>query len=170
MIRSILWFRQDLRLHDNEALVEAIRNSDELIPVFIFDPDQFISTTYYGTAKTGFARTRFLIESVADLKSQLQNLGSDLVVRTGETESILFSLASGLKAHYVYCNRERTKEEVDVQDRLEKKLWTIGREVRYSRGKMLYYTSDLPFPVTHCPDSFTVFKKEVDHLPVREPL
>ena len=159
MVRSILWFRQDLRLHDNEALVEAIRNSDELIPVFIFDPDQFAANTAYGTPKTGYARTRFIIESIINLRKQLQLLGSDLIVRTGKTASLLFDLASAYKAHYVYCNRERTREEVRVEEELEKNLWTIGREIRYSRGKMLYYTSDLPFPVTHCPDSFAVFKK-----------
>lgn len=171
MIRSILWFRQDLRLHDNEALVEAVRNSDELIPVYVFNPRQFEATTEYNTPKTSWARTQFLIESVKDIRHQLRRHGSELVVRIGEPEEILFSLADEHKAHYIYCNRERTREEVDVQDHLEKKLWTIGREVRYSRGKMLYYTSDLPFPVTHCPDSFVSFKKEVEqYIPVRSPL
>jgi deoxyribodipyrimidine photo-lyase len=171
MIRSILWFRQDLRLHDNEALVEAVRNSDELIPVYIFDPGQFAAKTKYNTPKTSWARTQFLIESVQDIRHQLRRHGSELVVRIGKPEEILFSLAADNKAHYIYCNRERTREEVDAQDHLEKKLWTIGREVRYSRGKMLYYTSDLPFPVTHCPDSFVSFKKEVEqYIPVRTPL
>lgn len=36
---------------------------------------------------------------------------------------------------------------------------------------MLYYTSDLPFPITHTPDVFTNFRKEVEKItPVREPL
>jgi len=171
MVRSIVWFRQDLRLHDNEALLEAIRNSDELILVYIFDPRQFASSTSYGVPKTGVARTTFLIESVDDIRKQLRSIGSDLVVRIGKPEEILYEIASDHKAHFIYCNRERTKEEVDVQDLLEKKLWAIGRELRYSRGKMLYYTADLPFPVTHCPDSFATFKKETEQLiPVREPL
>src|SRR5687767_3421739 len=171
MVRSILWFRQDLRLHDNEALVEAVRNSDELIPVYIFNPTHFVSQTEYHTSKTSWSRTQFLIESVQDLRQRLRQHGSELVVRIGHPEKILFSLAADYAAHYIYCNRERTSEEVGVQDRLEKKLWTIGREVRYSRGKMLYYTSDLPFPVTHCPDSFISFKKEVEqYIPVRTPL
>jgi deoxyribodipyrimidine photo-lyase len=171
MIRSILWFRQDLRLHDNEALHEALRNCEELIPVYILDPQQFSSQTQYGTPKTGAARTRFLLESLNDLRNNLRSMGSELVIRTGDQVQILFDLAAKHKVNYIYCNRERTREEVDVQDQLEKRLWTIGCEIRYSRGKMLYYTSDLPFPVTHCPDSFVVFKKEMDqHIPVRMPL
>jgi len=171
MFRSILWFRQDLRIHDNEALIEAIRNSDELVPVYIFSPKHFLQKTRYGTSKTGIARTRFLLESIHDLRNSLRSMGSDLVVRTGAPEKILSELSSTHKIHWVYCNRERTREEVIVQDQLEQNLWSIGREVRYSRGKMLFYTADLPFPVTHCPDSFAIFKKETEQLiSVRTPL
>jgi deoxyribodipyrimidine photo-lyase len=162
MGRSILWFRQDLRLHDNESLVEAIRNADEVIPVYVFDIDP---------EKWSFNRIRFLIESVTDLRNQLRDRGSDLLIRHGKAEDIIYQLAIDTRSQWVYCNRERTRDEEVVQDLLEKKLWTIGRELRYSRGKMLYYTSDLPFPVTHCPDSFLSFRKEVEQIiPVRIPL
>ena len=33
MKRAIVWFKTDLRLHDNETLVKAIAKSDEIIPV-----------------------------------------------------------------------------------------------------------------------------------------
>jgi deoxyribodipyrimidine photo-lyase len=56
-----------------------------------------------------------------------------------------------------------------VQDELEKKLWQQGQEIIYTRGKMLYYTQDLPFPVQYTPDTFTQFRKEVEKvLKVRE--
>ncbi len=160
--RSILWFRQDLRLHDNESLLEAVRSSDELIPVYIIDP----AIVAYGAA-----RRQFLLESVKELRAYLRHRGSDLVVRTGAADEILYEMALETKCQWVFCNRERTRDEVQIQDRLEQKLWTIGRELRYSRGKMLYYTADLPFPVTHCPDAFAAFKKEVENfIPVRPPL
>ncbi len=160
-----------MRLHDNEALLEAIRNSDDVLPVYIFDKRQFRPMTRYGIPKISVLRTQFLIESVQDLRRQLQALGSDLIIRAGKSEELLYDLTVNHKVHYIYCNRERTQEEVDVQDNLEQRLWTIGCELRYSRGKMLYYTSDLPFPVTHCPDSFAVFRKETEHvIPIRLPL
>lgn len=162
MSSSILWFRQDLRLHDNEALTEAVRNADDVIPVYVFNVKAGRISTF---------RLKFLIESVIDLRSQLRALGSDLIVRTGQPDEVINQLALETKSQWVYCNRERTREEVEEQDNLEKKLWSTGRELRYSRGKMLYYTSDLPFPVTHCPDSFVTFRKEVEAIvPVRAPL
>ncbi len=170
MKRSIIWFRNDLRLHDNEALVDALKHSDEVIPVYVFDDRIFKSHTSFGFKKTGVHRAKFIIESIKDLKASLQALGSDLIIRTGITEEVIPQLARQCKTHYVYCNRERTQEEVDVQDVLEKSLWSIGQEMRYYRGKMLYYTADLPFPITHCPDQFTTFRKEVERfVSIRQP-
>jgi deoxyribodipyrimidine photo-lyase len=169
--RVILWFRQDLRLHDNEALTDALKSADEVIPLYVFDPRTFNNTTRFGFQKTAYHRTRFIIESIHDLRKNLQKLGSQLIVREGKPEIIIYKLARELEASFIYCNRERTPEEVIVQDALEKNLWSIGREVRYSRGKMLLYTADLPFPVTHCPDHFSGFRKEVERIvPIREPL
>jgi deoxyribodipyrimidine photo-lyase len=80
-------------------------------------------------------------------------------------------MAQQIKASWVICNRERTQEEVLVQDGLEQKLWGIGVELIFSRGKMLYHTQDLPVPVQHTPDVFTQFRKETEHItPVREPM
>ena len=169
--RAIVWFRQDLRLHDNEALQDALRNAYEVIPVYIFDERTFKGKTSFGFPKTGKYRAQFIIESVADLRHSLRKLNSELIVRVGKTEDILFAMAKECKTSWIFCNRERTAEEVRIQDELENRLWSIGQEMRYNRGKMLYYTADLPFPVQHTPDVFTQFRKEVERIvPVREPL
>lgn len=169
--KGIIWFRQDLRLHDNEALYEAIQHCEEVIPVYVFDERVIKGETKFGFPKTGIHRLKFLLESVEDLKQNLQKKGSDLIIRFGKPEEEIFKIARLEKTTFVYCNRERTEEEVFVQDALEKKLWSVGQEVRYSRGKMLFYTSDLPFPVNHTPDVFTTFRKEVEkYIPIRTPL
>ena len=169
--RAIVWFRQDLRLHDNEALQDALRNVYEVIPVFVFDERVFKGQTNFGFPKTDKYRTKFILESVADLRQSLRRLNCELIVRVGKPEEVLFELAKECKTSWVFCNRERTAEELKVQDTLEQKLWSVGQEMRYNRGKMLYYTADLPFPVQHTPDVFTQFRKEVERIvPVREPL
>ena len=169
--RAIVWFRQDLRLHDNEAIVNALRMAEEVIPVYVFDERVFKGQTRFGFPKTGKFRTRFILESVEDLRRSLRKVGSDLLVRVGKPEWIVADLARDLKASWVLCNRERTREEVLVQDALEQKLWAIGIELLYVRGKMLYHTQDLPVPVHHTPDIFTQFRKDNEHLtPVRQPL
>jgi deoxyribodipyrimidine photo-lyase len=168
---SVVWFRNDLRLHDNEALHQAVQHSDSIVPVYVFDKRIFHGQTSFGFEKTGIFRRNFLIESVLDLRAQLRQLGSDLIIREGFPEEEVFKIAQEVKSGWVFCNRERTSEEVLVQNRLEKNLWTIGQELRYVRGKMLFHTSDLPFPVSHVPDVFTAFRKSVENVvPVRKPL
>ncbi|XP_004529289.1 cryptochrome-1 isoform X1 [Ceratitis capitata] len=66
---NVLWFRHGLRLHDNPALLEAIADKEEgiaLIPIFIFDGESA------GTKTVGYNRMRFLLNSLADIDSQLK--------------------------------------------------------------------------------------------------
>ena len=169
--RAIVWFRNDLRLHDNEALQEALSNAEEVLPVYVFDERVFMGKTKFGFPKTGKFRAQFIIESILDLKQNLRQRGVDLIIRIGKPEEILFDLAQEVKSSWIFCNRERTPEELFVQDNLESKLWKIGQEIRYTRGKMLYHTSDLPYPITQTPEIFTTFRKETERItPVREPL
>ena len=169
---GIVWFRRDLRLHDNEALTDAMKHGDEVLPVYIFDPREWQGTLpLTGLPKLGTHRARFILEAVADLRENLRARGADLILRIGEPEDVLPELARASQCSWVFCNRERTSEELKVQNAVEQNLWAIGREVYYSRGKLLYYTSDLPFPITQTPDVFTQFRKETERLtPVREPM
>lgn len=167
----IVWFRQDLRIHDNEALTKAITSGQSVVPVYVFDERVFKGTTRFGFRKTGQHRAKFLLDSIENLRSKLQDLGADLIIRSGSPEEEIFNLVKEIQASSVYCNRERTEEEVKVQDILEKNLWTLGIEIQYFRGKMLFHTADLPFPVSQTPDIFTHFRKEVEkYVPVRQPL
>jgi deoxyribodipyrimidine photo-lyase len=149
-----------------------MKHGDEVLPVYIFDPREWRGTLKQtGLPKIGPHRARFILESVADLRRNLRDRGVSLVVRTGHPEDILPELCKTAQASWVFCNRERTSEELAVQNAVEQNLWAIGREVYYSRGKLLYYTSDLPFPITQTPDTFTQFRKETERLtPVRDPL
>ena len=37
-MRSLIWFRNDLRVTDNATLNAAVKASTEVIPVFVMDP------------------------------------------------------------------------------------------------------------------------------------
>ncbi len=169
--RCIVWFRQDLRLHDNESLDSALDYADEVIPVYVFDIRLFSGKTSFGFPKTSVHRARFVLESIQDLRQSLKARGCDLVVRIGKPEEVIAELAAKWQISWVFANMERMEEEIKVQTALEKKLWSIGVELRLLRGKMLYYTQDLPFPVAHTPEVFTQFRKEVERsVPIRLPL
>ncbi len=168
---AILWFRNDLRLHDNESLTYAIDSFDNVIPIYVFDKRMYEGTTSYGFPKIDTFRTKFYIESVLALRQALRSKGSDLIIRYGITEDVLSEICQTFGAEFVLCNRERTTEEVNIQNMLEQSLWQKGAEILYFRGKMLYYTADLPFPIKHTPDTFSQFRKELYKIvPIRDPL
>lgn len=60
---AIIWFRNDLRIIDNEVLYEAWRSSEVVLPVYCIDPRLFGTTHYFGFPKTGGTYI-FLIEFV----------------------------------------------------------------------------------------------------------
>lgn len=50
--KVLVWFRSDLRVHDNPALTHALEEAGTVVPVYCFDPRQFGKTSF-GFEKTG---------------------------------------------------------------------------------------------------------------------
>ncbi len=160
--RTILvWFRNDLRIHDNEILLEAIRKADKVLPVYCFDPYYFQKNSS-GNAKTGSLRARFLLESVANLRKNLQHIGGDLIVRMGNPAEIIPQLAEEYQVSEVYHHREVAYEETERSEQVEAALWKMRLNLKHFIGHTLYHKEDLPFPIKDIPDSFAVFKKKVE--------
>ncbi len=157
----LVWFRNDLRVHDNEILLEAIKKADKILPVYCFDPFYFKQTSA-GLAKTGNIRARFLLESVFDLRNNLQKLGGDLIVRMGNPAEILPQLAQHYQVSEVYHHREVAFEETEISELVESALWKMKLNLKHFIGHTLYHKEDLPFPIKDIPDSFAVFKKKVE--------
>jgi deoxyribodipyrimidine photo-lyase len=159
--RILIWYRNDLRLQDHEPLVRALRNGADVIPVYCFDPRQF-GTTSYGFPKTGVFRAQFLLESLTDLRQNLRNLGSDLVVRQGLPEAVIPAIAQELQAEAVYYHREVTSEELAVEQALNTALNAISVSTKTFWGHTLYHPEDLPFDIQDVPELFTSFRKQVE--------
>jgi deoxyribodipyrimidine photo-lyase len=159
--RIIIWYRNDLRINDNEPLNKAVKAGAEIIPVYCFDPRQFEKTSF-GFPKTGAFRAKFLLESVADLRDNLQKLGSNLVIRQELPEIAIPAIAQQLQVTSVYFQKEVTSEEIKVEKALTKALKSIGVELRYCWGHTLYHPENLPFNIENLPELFTDFRKEVE--------
>jgi deoxyribodipyrimidine photo-lyase len=162
-MKIILWFRNDLRIHDNEALVKAAERTNEVVPIYIFDPRIFKEHDL-GFPKTGSLRHQFLTESVTNLRENLQKIGSNLIIRTGFPEDILPELAQAIGADELYTSEEITQEEVDVDSLVEERLKANGRKVRFFWQSTLYHIDDLPMEVENLPDVFTQFRNKVERF------
>jgi deoxyribodipyrimidine photo-lyase len=157
----LVWFRNDLRIHDNEILLEAIRKADKILPVYCFDPFYFTKSSS-GEFKTGNFRTKFLLESVADLRKNLQAHGADLIIRIGNPAEILPQLCVEYHINEVYHHREVAYEETNISEQVETALWKMKLNLKHFIGHTLYHKEDLPFPIKDIPDSFVTFKKKIE--------
>jgi deoxyribodipyrimidine photo-lyase len=160
MQNILFWFRNDLRLHDNEALIQATK-AGNVIPVYIFDERQFIDTPL-GFKRTGALRAKFLIESVENLRLNLKKIGSDLVIKIGKPEEILAKMAADLHVAAVYASKEVTQEETTIEASLSKRLKPLNIEIELVWIATLYHARDLPFQINFLSDVFTEFRKKVE--------
>lgn len=92
----ILWFRQDLRLADNPALLAAAASGAPVLPLFILDEET------PGRWRPGAASRWWLHHSLAALNDAL---GGRLVLRRGNSTRIVKQLAQDAGASHVFWNR-----------------------------------------------------------------
>ena len=133
MKTSIVWFKTDLRLHDNETLVKAIAQSDQIIPVYCFDDSHF-ETTDYGFKKTGNFRTQFLLESLENLDRSLRELNSGLLILRGKPEVEIPRIIKEYKALKVFAKREVAFEEKQTEKLVQNELFKLRCEFEIGRA------------------------------------
>ncbi|KAL0856283.1 hypothetical protein Bca101_061436 [Brassica carinata] len=161
---TIVWFRNDLRVLDNDALYRAWSSSDTLLPVYCLDPRLFHTTHFFSFPKTGALRGAFLMECLADLRKNLMKRGLNLLIRSGKPEDILPSLAKDFGAHTVFAHKETCSEELQVERLVDKALKGVGNGTKLELiwGSTMYHKDDLPFDIIDLPDMYTQFRKSVE--------
>lgn len=102
-MRIVHWFRRDLRLADNTALMAAAKESaGDVIPLFVLD-DELLKGAHVAPA-----RVAFMLDCLRELAVSLQETGSRLIVRRGKPEQEVLKLAQEAGADAVYFNRDYT--------------------------------------------------------------
>jgi deoxyribodipyrimidine photo-lyase len=71
---SLFIFTRDLRLEDNTGLIDALKNSEKVLPVFIFDSNQITDNNSYKSSNC----VQFMIECLDELNDSLEEKGSRL--------------------------------------------------------------------------------------------
>jgi deoxyribodipyrimidine photo-lyase len=114
MGRVIHWFRRDLRISDNTALWHAVRDGDEVIPVYIL-------STWKGHHRwTGPNRQAFLCGCLESLAKNLEAIGGRLILRAGNPVEELAKLAQETRAEAIFFNRDVDPYSVELQEQLAK--------------------------------------------------
>ena len=144
----LVWFRRDLRLADNPALAEAAASGRPIVPVFIRDD------AAAGSWTPGGASRWWLHHSLASLLADLARAGARLVLRSGDSATILRTLIVETGAEAVFWNRLYEPWATARDAALKSALGRDGIEVRSFNAGLLFE----PWEVrTQAGDPFKVF-------------
>lgn len=126
---QVCFFRNVLRVHDNQSLFNALKAKPEadILPVVCLDPrmidisilknqgDNAVPKTwFFKLDRVKAFRSKFYYESIMDLKQQLVKRGSDLMILFGRPEEVFPRLEKYLSAKKYQLENVHTPKEVSA--------------------------------------------------------
>jgi len=137
-----MWFRRDLRVRDNPALLAA---GSEVLPVFVFDP-----VLWDASSDT---RRAYLLASLTSLN---ESLAGNLVIRTGDPSMVIPALVKEVNADSVHIAADfgpyGSARDTKVEKELDVPLVRTGSPYAVVPGRVVK-SDDTPYRV------FTPFYK-----------
>jgi deoxyribodipyrimidine photo-lyase len=127
---AIAWFRRDLRLADNPALVGAVAAAAAVVPLFVVAPAG-------APHAPGVASRTWLSASLESLAESLRIRGNDLLVRYGSAADEVLAVARAARANLVICNRDWTPRGLAEERTVAEALRAHGIELRVAESQLL---------------------------------
>jgi deoxyribodipyrimidine photo-lyase len=169
-MKNLVWFRNDLRLHDNPSLLSAEKNGFHTLFVYVLDKAQK-HPHELGFPKQGVFRERFLLESLLDLHQSLEKIGAVLLVLEGNPIEWLNIITEKEQITHVFYQTEIAWEEKQQEKKLLSMWKEKGVKVKRHFNSVLYDINKAPFELDRTPDVFTVFRKKMEaSLEIEKPL
>ncbi|HSF09117.1 MAG TPA: deoxyribodipyrimidine photo-lyase [Nitrospirales bacterium] len=126
---AIVWFRQDLRIKDNPALLAAHQTGHPIVPLFILDEENS------GQWKLGAASRWWLHESLKALNEALEG---KLCFKAGSAEKVLIDVMKEVGAEAIYWNRCYEPWRITRDGHIQETLQTKGIAVHTFNGSLLF--------------------------------
>ena len=118
---NIFIFRRDLRLYDNNGLNYAMSNFDNIIPIFIFTPEQITDKNKFKSNNA----IQFMIESLKELDEELKENESKLHIFQGENEKVIKKIIKDIDNENIIFNMDYTpyaiKRDKEIESICKKK-------------------------------------------------
>ena len=129
---AIVWFRDDLRVGDNPALLAATQTGLPVVCIYINDPKPAL------TRSIGAAVKWWLDGSLRALDEQLSALGNRLHIFSGSEEITLKKIVKSLKSKNIFWNRRYGATEITTDTNLKACLQDEGCSVQSFNANLLY--------------------------------
>ncbi len=129
--KAIVWFRNDLRLSDNEALTCALRSAQQTVALYIVEEHDC------NIRPLGAASRWWLHHSLKELAASLAALGVVLLIRKGSPHDIVAAETVNFGATLVTWNRRYDGAGRLADTRIKSDLQAKGVEVNSYNGGLL---------------------------------
>jgi deoxyribodipyrimidine photo-lyase len=159
----IVWFRRDLRVSDNPALLHAARRGSPVVPVFAADWEAGDKWA------PGPAGRWWLERSLGSLADSLEALGAPLVTFSGAPAEGLLALAQAVGAGEVVCNRLYEPYSVELDRQVSAALERAGVGFTSFNAGLLFEPEDAVSRAGKPFAQFTAFWRSCLSLPEPEP-
>ena len=164
-INSLVWFRNNMRVEDNSSLTKAMNESDNVIGFINIDPKIFISTKY-GFKKTEKYRAKFLLETISDLKSQLEILNISLIITHRDFGQSINEIIDQYGITNIYTQTEWTRDELREESFIPDEINLIK-----DFDQFLFSPNDVRSLYDNIPRGFSNFRKKCEkYLSVNDTL
>ncbi|QQS09263.1 MAG: deoxyribodipyrimidine photo-lyase [Phycisphaerales bacterium] len=157
-MRTLVWFRADLRLHDNPALTEATRSSSKgVIALYVFSPSEWKSFDYAPS------RIDLMLRTLVELSCDLERLNIPLLIRTAASADEIPRLILDIATRHE-CDRLAFTPEYELNESRRDEIVTTlftksGREVRAHNHAVLAQPGTIRTGAGEAYKVFTPFKK-----------
>lgn len=145
---GLVWFKNDLRLLDNESLCQAIAQCDQLVLWYCVESYQY-NKLDLGFKKADCNRFKFLEESVKTLQKNLKSINADLIITSNGAVQDLPELVEKYNITAVFAEEEYAPEELATVREVQNLLPKIS--FNFYWGKTLYHKDDIPFSIDKIP-------------------
>jgi deoxyribodipyrimidine photo-lyase len=161
-MNNLVWFRNDLRVQDNNSLFEACKKAEAVIGVYCLDPRQF-ELNKHGFKKTEKFRAKFLLETLRDLKNNLEDWNIPLYIFHDIPENVLPNLIKEHSISSIFLQKEWTPDEVAINTNLKNLPSFAFVKWTETYDQFLFHPSDIPYAdFNKIPEVFTEFRKKCE--------
>jgi len=162
--KSLFIFRRDLRLIDNTALNAALRQSQQVLVCFIFDPRQIEPHSYQS-----LPALQFMLQSLEDLQQQIAKQGGVLYLFKGNPAQIINQLQSQQGIQSVFVNRDYTPFSRQRDSEIQQQCLQLKLDF-HSHGDALLNEPEQVLKQDATPyQVFTAYYHRARQIPVRQP-
>ena len=155
MNKGIVWFRNNLRILDNECVTRALDECDEVLCVYVLEPRTWNLSAEF--ARMSSIRAKFILESLQQLEIEIKELGGTIEFIKGRAVDEIPRLLQKYGADMCYAQKEDAWEETEQERLLADQIKLI-----LTGGKGIWEETDLPFALGDLPTVFSSFRRKVE--------